>query len=114
MRQTVRTAASKFAGGTFTVIVVLGIVAFWAAAAVLFWSALKPYRLLVVDLWELIPAGARFEVGLGLGIAGGVLLILFVILGFVGNGRPTVAGGTSRSTYIGLDADGADADVSGL
>ncbi|MEU7903374.1 hypothetical protein [Actinoplanes sp. NPDC049118] len=97
-----------------TGVIALGIVAFWAAVAAIIWQALKPYRMVVVDLWELIPAGARPEVGLGLAIAGGVLLILFVIAGVVGKGEPAQYGGTARETYVGVDVDEADIDVSGM
>jgi hypothetical protein len=93
----------------------LTIVAFWAAVAVFIWQALKPYRLMVVDLWELIPPGARGEVGLGLAIAGGILLILFVILVIVSDTRVGPGGSSSsRSTSVGVDLDGADIDVSGM
>ncbi|WP_433720347.1 hypothetical protein ACQP2Y_35260 [Actinoplanes sp. CA-051413] len=103
------------AGGAFTGAVMLAIVAFWAAVAVFIWQALKPYRLMVVDLWELIPPGARGEVGLGLAIAGGILLILFVILVIVSDTRVGPSGGSSsRSTSVGVDLDGADIDVSGM
>ncbi|MEU8233837.1 hypothetical protein AB0C12_29990 [Actinoplanes sp. NPDC048967] len=105
------------AGGAFTGAVMLTIVAFSAAVAVFIWQALKPYRLLVVDLWELIPPGARGEVGLGLAIMGGILLILFVVLAVVSKDTPAEPGGGSssrRSTSVGVDFDGADIDVSGM
>ena len=105
------------AGGAFTGAVVLAIVAFWAGVAVVVWHALRPYRLLVMDLWELIPPGARGEVGLGLAIAGGILLILFVIAVIVSKDTPVgPSGGGSRSSSpsVGVDFDGADIDVSGM
>jgi len=118
MRQEFRTRASKIAGGAFTGVVVLAIVAFWAVVAVFIWQALKPFWMIVVDLWELIPPGARGEVGLGLAIAGGILLIAFVILVIVTKDTPVRPGGgsgrSSRSTSVGVDFDGADIDVSGM
>ena len=102
------------AGGAFTGVVVLAIVAFWAVVAVFIWQALKPFWLIVVDLWELIPPGARGEAGLGLAIAGGILLILFVVLVIVSDTRVGPGGGSSRSTSVGVDFDGADIDVSGM
>lgn len=95
--------ASRVAGGALTGVVVLAIVAFWAGVAVFFWEALKPYRMAVVEVWELIPAGARGEVAIGLGIAGGALLVLCVIAGVFGKDQP--ARRPSRGTYVGADAE---------
>jgi hypothetical protein len=110
--------ASKTRDGVLTAIAGLVLLAFWAGVAVFFWYALEPYRLMVVELWELIPASARTEVGAGLAIAGGVLLVLFVIVGFVAKDTPAPtparrsrAGG---STHVGVDIEAADVDVSGL
>jgi hypothetical protein len=114
MRQGLRKRASKVAGGALTGVVALGIVAFWAAVAALFWQATKPYRLIVADLWGLVPAGARHEVGLGLAIAGGVLLILFVIACIVAKDEPVRRRSADRGTRIGVDVDAADIDVSGM
>ncbi|MEU8608222.1 hypothetical protein AB0C29_09490 [Actinoplanes sp. NPDC048791] len=117
MRQELRTRASKIAGGAFTGVAGLAIVAFWALVAVFIWQALKPFWLIVVDLWELIPPGARGEVGLGLAIAGGILLILFVIAVIVSDTPAGSSGGgttSSRSASVGVDFDGADIDVSGM
>jgi len=117
MRQELRTRASRITGAAFTGAVVLAIVAFWAVVAVFIWQALKPYGLLVADLWELIPPGARGEVGLGLAIAGGMLLIFFVILCIVSKDKPVRPSGgrsSSRRTSVGVDFDGADIDVSGM
>jgi hypothetical protein len=97
--------ASKVAGGALTGVVALAIVAFWAGAAVFFWAALKPYRVAVAEVWELIPAGARGEVAVGLGIAGGVLLALFVIAGIFGKDQPARRDRASRGTYAGVDAE---------
>jgi hypothetical protein len=97
--------ASRVAGGALTGVVVLAIVAFWAGVAVFFWEALKPYRTAVVEVWELIPAGARGEVAIGLGIAGGVLLVLFVTAGIFGKDRPARRDRTNRGTYVGADAE---------
>jgi len=106
--------ASKVADGAFIGVVALGMLAFWAAVAAIFWQALKPYRLLVVELWELIPVGARHEVGLGLAIAGGILLILFVIACILGKDEPARPSGPPRRTHVGVDIDAADIDVSGM
>jgi len=114
MRQRLQTRATKIAGGALTGVVALGIVAFWAGVAVFFWQALKPYRLAVADLWGLIPAGARHEVGLGLAIAGGVVLILFVIVCFAVKDEPVRYRGAGRGTHVGVDIDVADIDVSGM
>jgi hypothetical protein len=92
-----------------TGVVVLLFVAFGAAMAVIFWEALRPYRVAVAELWGLIPAGARHEVGFGLAIAGGVLLILFVIAAVLGKGEPPRRRSSAgRGTSIGVDADVSD------
>lgn len=113
MRPELRTRASKLAVGALTGVVALGIVAFWAVMALFFWQALKPFRLIVADLWELIPADSRSEVGVGLAIAGAVLLILFVILGIVVKDQPAPYGRRTRGTYVGADVDGFDLDPDG-
>lgn len=95
-------------------VVALGMVAFWAAVAVFFWQALKPYRVAAAELWGLIPAGARHEVGLGLAIAGGILLILFVIACIAGKGEPVRYSSADRGTSVGVDVDAGDIDVSGM
>lgn len=97
--------ASRVAGGALTGVVALAVVSFWAGVAVFFWEALKPYRMAVAEVWELIPAGARGEVAIGLGIAGGVLLVLFVIAGIFGKDQPVRRDRTNRGTYVGADAD---------
>lgn len=58
----------------------------------------------------LIPPGARGEVGIGLGIAGGLLLI---VAGCLGKDEPVRHRGAARQTYVGVDIDAADIDVSG-
>ena len=63
-------------------VVVLVVVAVGALLAVVAWEALKPFRMAAVDLWELIPAGARHEVAIGLAVAGWVLLVLFAVVGY--------------------------------
>ncbi|WP_189330493.1 hypothetical protein [Actinoplanes ianthinogenes] len=92
----------------------LGIVAFWAAVAALFWQALKPYRLLIADLWALIPPAARPAAGIGLAIAAGILVILVVIAGIVGKNDPVPPRGTARRTRVGVDLDEADLDGSDM
>jgi hypothetical protein len=115
MRQRIRARASKIGDGALIAVVGLAIAAFWAGVAVFFWLALKPYRLLVGDLWELIPAGARPATGLGLAIAGGVLLLLFILAVIAGKpARRSHAAGTPGAIHVGVDIDAGDIDVSGL
>src|SRR5262245_26068545 len=99
MGQSVHSRASKIADGAFAGLGLLAVLAYWAGLAALIWH-FTPVGMLVRDLWELIPAGARGEVGVGLAIAGGVLLIGFVVLGFVVKDAPApprrrTGGGTS-------------------
>ncbi|GLW27776.1 hypothetical protein [Actinoplanes regularis] len=117
MRQESPTLKSKIFDGLLTGVALLGFAAVGAVGAIIFWQALLPYRMLVADLWNLIPAGARAEAGIGLAIAGGALLTFLILVGTFSKDEPGRYSGTARSGYAGFDEDGAvemDIDVSDM
>ena len=117
MHQRIHTPVSKAFSGALTGIFVLVIVSFWAVVAVLFWMALTPYRLAVVELWGLVPADSRTEIAVALSIAGAVPLTAFIVACVVDKSDPAPYESTPRERRGGLDIDlddSADIDVSGL
>jgi hypothetical protein len=114
MRQGYRARLSKVGDNALIGAFVAAYVAFRVGLAVVFvlglWYVSEPIRALVAWLWELIPAGARGEVGVGLAIAGGLLLLGFIALCFQVKDAPVRRshGGGQFSFEVG--ADGVDVD----
>jgi hypothetical protein len=114
MRQKYRARLSKVGGNALIGVCVAAYVAFRVALAVVFvlglWYASEPIRALVAWLWELIPAGARGEVGVGLAIAGGLLLLGFVALCFQVEDAPVRRSHGGGEFSFEVDAGGVDVD----
>ena len=122
MRQENRARLAKLGDNALTVVLVGGYVVFrvglYGIVLLGFWY-LTPIQDLVPWLWHLIPAGARGEVGVGLGITGGLLVLGFLAWCFFGTAEPARSGhgggrGGGGFSYefdsCGMDSCGIDCD----
>lgn len=117
MRQENRARLAKLGDNALTVVFVGGYVVYrvglYVVVLATFWY-LTPIEDLVAWLWDFIPAGARGEVGAGLGIAGGLLVLGFLAWCFLAKPEPTGrgygGGGGGREFSYEADSCGIDCD----